>query len=149
MGEYNRVNKYYQLSWSHEFAIIMSFKTDILSISPLSEQMTKGSDAWNINFETLYSGQFMLSTQLMILNHESENYIQYLSFVNLNKILELIKFINCLYSLFFCVKWTDRPNNCKTVLKSVITQMKDFGWCSSIPRGKTKINKAAKLTLTL
>ena len=49
----------------------MSFKTDILSISPLSEQMTKGFDAWNVNFETLYSGQFMLSTQLMILNQES------------------------------------------------------------------------------
>ena len=71
MGEYNRVNKYYQLSWSHELAIVMSFKTDILSISPSSEQMTKGSDAWNVNFETLYSGQFMLPTQLMILNHES------------------------------------------------------------------------------
>ena len=149
MGEYNRVNKYHQLSWSHELAIVMSFKTDILSISPLSKQMTKGSDAWNINFETLYSGQFMLSTQLMILNHESENYIQHLSFVNLNKILELIKFIKCLYSLLFCVKWTKWPNDRKTVLKSVITQMKDFGWCTSIPWGKTKINKAAKLTLTL
>ena len=76
----------------------MSFKTDILSICPLSEQMTKGSDAWNVNFETLYSGQFMLSTQLMILNHESENYIQYLSFVNLNKII--FPWVNEIYEMF-------------------------------------------------
>ena len=39
MGEYNRVIKYYQLSWQRKLATVKSFKADILCISPLLEQM--------------------------------------------------------------------------------------------------------------
>ena len=38
LGEYNRVIKYYQLSWYHKLASIMSFKADFSSISPLKKR---------------------------------------------------------------------------------------------------------------
>ena len=43
-------------------ATVKSFKADISSVNPLSFTQ-------NFNFETLYIGQFTLSTQLIILNY--------------------------------------------------------------------------------
>ena len=42
-------------------ATLMSFKADILSISPSSEW---GANTWNVSCKTLYGGHFKLSTQL-------------------------------------------------------------------------------------
>ena len=54
-------------------ATIKGFKADVSSINPLSEQMVKSiwqrAGTWNVSFETLYGGQFMLSTQLIIPNY--------------------------------------------------------------------------------
>ena len=63
-----------QLTWECKLATVNSFKVCILKVSPLSKQMnewitTRRANAQNISFETLYSGQFMLSTQLIILNY--------------------------------------------------------------------------------
>ena len=43
-------------------------KTDVSSISPPSEGIMKANTG-NVSFKTLYSGQFTLSTQLIILNY--------------------------------------------------------------------------------
>ena len=39
MGEYNRVIKYYHLSWKHKLATVKSLEADVLSISPSSERL--------------------------------------------------------------------------------------------------------------
>ena len=49
-------------------AIIKSFKADVSSNSPSSEQRV---NAQNISCETSYSGPFMLSTQLIELNYSA------------------------------------------------------------------------------
>ena len=65
--KYNRLILYYQLSWWNKLATVKSFKVDISSISPLSE-LWQWNYAQNVSFETLYGGQFTLSSWLIILN---------------------------------------------------------------------------------
>ena len=62
VGEYNRAIKYYHLSWWSKLATIKSFKAGIISF------WHRASTRSN-SFETLYGGQSVFLTQLIILNY--------------------------------------------------------------------------------
>ena len=61
VGEYNRVIKYYNLSWWCKLATIKSFKVDVISFWQRASTQSN-------SFETLYGGLFVFLTQLIILN---------------------------------------------------------------------------------
>ena len=52
-----------ELISKQKLATRKSFKAEISSVSPLSEQELR-ANALNVSFETLNGGQFMLSTQI-------------------------------------------------------------------------------------
>ena len=67
-----RAVEYYQLSWQRKLTSIKrSVKSDVSSVIPSSAlcQGAKRLKRRNVSFETLYIGQFTLSTQLMIPNY--------------------------------------------------------------------------------
>ena len=70
MGEYNKITFGF-INWVHNVNLpsSKSFKADVSSVSPVRQREWQRADALKVSFETLYSGQFTLSTQLIILNY--------------------------------------------------------------------------------
>ena len=63
---------YYQMSWQRKLTSVESFKADLSSVIPSSVHKgltPKRLKRQDVSFETLYIGQFTLSTQLMIPNY--------------------------------------------------------------------------------
>ena len=66
--EYNKIMYYYQLSWLRELAKeFQSWHSEHNPFLRANDSIWWRANAWNVSFETLYGGQLMLSSQLIIL----------------------------------------------------------------------------------